>query len=125
MRVGFGDDVAAAAGLVCRWDGAPVPAGDAIADPLTGVVAAAAAWRALGDERGCLLDVSMAAVAADAVRRQVAGTSEVAHIGDSWEVRTGSDRSPVRPPTARQPSGPARALGIDTAAVLQEFDLIG
>lgn len=66
MRVGFGDDVAAGAGLVAWLDGHPVPVGDAIADPLAGVHAAAAVAIALAGDIGCLLDVSMHAVAARA-----------------------------------------------------------
>ena len=43
-RIGFGDDVAAAAGLVALDDaGDPVFCGDAIADPLTGLTAVV--WR--------------------------------------------------------------------------------
>jgi len=59
MRVGFGDDVAAAAGLVVWTEDGPGPVGDAIADPLTGVVAAAATVDALSKGVGELLDVSM------------------------------------------------------------------
>ena len=48
-RVGFGDDAAVAAGLsslmACSW-GEAMFAGDAIADPLTGLHAALAAWAA-------------------------------------------------------------------------------
>ena len=66
MRVGFGDDVAAAAGLVAWADGQPIPVGDAIADPIAGAHAAAAAAIALHGERGCLLDVSMHDVASRA-----------------------------------------------------------
>jgi len=58
-RIGFGDDVAAGAGLVAWTDSGPVPAGDALADPIAGVHAAAAVAVALRGERGCLLDVSM------------------------------------------------------------------
>ena len=46
-RVGFGDDVAAAVGLVVDDGDGPYPAGDAIADPLAGATAAAAATAAL------------------------------------------------------------------------------
>ena len=61
-RVGFGDDVAAAAGLVAvDAHGAPVFAGDAIADPLTGVTAAALAASAV--DGGVLWDCSMTAIA--------------------------------------------------------------
>ncbi|KQZ85263.1 hypothetical protein ASD56_02565 [Microbacterium sp. Root166] len=60
-RVGFGDDVAAAAGLLAvDASGAPVFAGDAIADPLTGVTAAALA--ASATDGGVVWDCSMTAV---------------------------------------------------------------
>jgi hypothetical protein len=67
-RVGFGDDAAAAGGLV-RWDdhGEPAFVGDAVADPLSGVVAAAAAaesWLAGG---GVLVDVALRETARAAV----------------------------------------------------------
>jgi hypothetical protein len=69
MRIGFGDDIAAGAGLVARTeDGTLEPMGDAIADPLSGAVAAAAAADALATGRGALLDVSMHDVAAEAQR---------------------------------------------------------
>jgi hypothetical protein len=70
-RIGFGDDVAAGAGLVADLDGVPVPVGDAIADPLAGVHAAAAAAIALTSDRGTLLDVSMH----DAARRAISTIS--------------------------------------------------
>ncbi len=63
-RVAFGDDAAVAGGLVTRWQGEPCFVADAVADPLTGLVAAAAALEAVaGGARG-LLDVPMALVAA-------------------------------------------------------------
>ena len=63
-RVGFGDDAAAAGGLV-RWtaDG-PRFAGDALADPLTGLAAAAGALRALELGGGLLVDAALARTAA-------------------------------------------------------------
>ncbi len=65
MRVGFGDDAAAAGGLV-NWsaDGHPTFVGDAIADPLTGLVAALAAFRAVADGGGVLIDAALARTAA-------------------------------------------------------------
>lgn len=68
QRVGFGDDVAAGAGLVADLHGVPVSVGDAIADPLAGVHAAAAAAVALAGDRGALLDVSMHDTARRAVQ---------------------------------------------------------
>lgn len=64
MRVGFGDDCAAAGGLV-HWEGdAPRFIGDALADPLTGMMAATRALDALAAGHSGLLDVSLARTAA-------------------------------------------------------------
>jgi hypothetical protein len=66
-RVAFGDDAAAAGGLV-RWSrlGAPRFLGDALADPVTGMAAAAAALKALQAGRGMLVDAALARCAAGA-----------------------------------------------------------
>lgn len=66
LRVGFGDDIAAGAGLVGWRNGEPYPVGDAIADPLAGVVGAAAVATALHEGGGALLDLSMHDLAAHA-----------------------------------------------------------
>jgi crotonobetainyl-CoA:carnitine CoA-transferase CaiB-like acyl-CoA transferase len=64
MRVGFGDDCAAAGGLV-RWDAdTPQFIGDALADPLTGMTAATLALEALAGQQGGVIDVSLARTAA-------------------------------------------------------------
>lgn len=64
MRVGFGDDCAAAGGLV-RWDEErPQFVGDALADPLTGLTAATLALEALAGQQGGVIDVSLARTAA-------------------------------------------------------------
>jgi hypothetical protein len=42
QRVGFGDDAAAEAGAICWQDDIPIFAGDALADPVTGLLAAVA-----------------------------------------------------------------------------------
>ncbi|GAA0762078.1 hypothetical protein FHS52_002930 [Erythromicrobium ramosum] len=59
-RIGFGDDCAAAGGLVEWCDGEPRFVGDALADPLTGLEAALAV---LSGRRG-LVDMAMSGVAA-------------------------------------------------------------
>lgn len=64
MRVGFGDDCAAAGGLVDYQSGAAVFIGDALADPLTGLEAARSAFEALAAGRGGLLDCALARTAA-------------------------------------------------------------
>ena len=115
-RVGLGDDVAAAAGLVADREGDPWPAGDALADPLTGVHAAAAVAASLLAGGGFLLDISMYGVAAAAAA--LTRDSGVAHPhGAGWVV----DGVPVSQPRARRPGGTAAELGADTKAVLGEL----
>jgi hypothetical protein len=64
-RVAFGDDAAVAGGLVGRGPSAePVFLGDAIADPLTGLIAAAEVFDAVRRGGGLLVQIAMAAVAA-------------------------------------------------------------
>jgi crotonobetainyl-CoA:carnitine CoA-transferase CaiB-like acyl-CoA transferase len=103
-RVGFGDDAAVAGGLVA-WDhrsGGPVFCADAVADPATGLAAAAAVLDALAAGGRWLLDVALARVAA--------------HLaGPTVPVPEGVTPSP---PRARPVPGPARPLGADTDAVL-------
>jgi hypothetical protein len=66
-RVGFGDDAAAAGGLV-RWttEGAPNFLGDALADPLTGMAAAVGTLRALARGGWVIVDAALARTAAGA-----------------------------------------------------------
>jgi hypothetical protein len=66
-RVAFGDDAAAAGGLV-RWTagGAPRFLGDALADPVTGLMAAQGALEGLIAGGGVLVDVALARCAAGA-----------------------------------------------------------
>lgn len=66
-RVAFGDDAAAAGGLV-RWtaDGEPNFLGDALGDPLTGLAAAVGALQALRQGGGVIVDAALARTAAGA-----------------------------------------------------------
>ncbi len=86
--VAFGDDAAVAGGLVA-WENEahPVFCGDALADPVTGLSAAAALFEAMAGGGGVLLDVSMQASAASlaaAVRRRPA-----VHAGTALRERPG------------------------------------
>jgi hypothetical protein len=63
-RIAFGDDAAVAGGLVDHAADGPRFLGDAVADPLSGLAAAAAALELLVAGRGGLVEVTMAAVAA-------------------------------------------------------------
>jgi hypothetical protein len=120
QRIGYGDDVAAAAGLVAHCGDVPYPVGDAIADPLAGARAAAAVAAALLSPRGQLLDISMYDVAAEAASTPVpVSPAEVIATGpESWAVRTAAGLVPVRPPRSRQPRSVAAFLGRDTREVL-------
>ena len=103
-RVAFGDDAAVAGGLVC-WDGdQPCFCADAVADPVAGVVAAAAVLDALARGGRWLLDVSMATVASHLAGPTLAGGAAVA-----------------APPVARTPSASGPALGEHTEQVLAEL----
>jgi hypothetical protein len=63
-RVAFGDDAAAAGGLVA-WDGSrPAFVGDAVADPLTGLLAAVAATALLRAGVSAVVDLSLSGSAA-------------------------------------------------------------
>lgn len=108
-RVGFGDDVAAGAGLVATdpVDGTPLICGDALADPLTGVHAAVAALACLMDSDARLIEVPMHAV-----------VTAVRH-GIPWRA-TVPAAEPAVAPVARIPVATAHPLGHDTAAVLGE-----
>ena len=63
QRVGFGDDCAVAGGLVDHSPAGPQFVGDAVADPITGLVAATAILRAVKEQKSCLIGVSLAETA--------------------------------------------------------------
>jgi hypothetical protein len=106
-RVAFGDDAAAAGGLVVWHEDSPLFCADAVADPLTGLTAACACLEALAVGGRWLLDVSMAGVCA-----ALAGPTLPA-----------SPHLPVAPPRARPLTRPAPAFGADTGEVLAQLGL--
>jgi crotonobetainyl-CoA:carnitine CoA-transferase CaiB-like acyl-CoA transferase len=128
-RVGFGDDVAAGAGLVATdCQGQPVFCGDALADPLTGLVAADLVMSAPSEDRGVLLDISMAGVVAATLttRPCAATTAELPWptargVGAGWVVDTASGPVPVAAPRARAASARAASPGEHTDQVLREL----
>ena len=103
----FGDDAAIAGGLVAFDDEGPLPAADAIADPLTGVHAALAGFAALIGSGSWLIDVSMRDVALVAAQLSCEQTSLLAPRANR--------------PRCRRAVGTAAALGADTRRVLTEF----
>ncbi|WP_435829487.1 CoA transferase [Nocardia fusca] len=108
-RIGFGDDIAASAGLVARAsDDTPLFVGDAIADPLTGLTAAVLAMSAPADGSGQLWDISMSAVVAATLDPGAAATVPI-------------DESHIVAPARRVATGTAPESGRDTATVLAEL----
>ncbi len=102
--IGFGDDAAVAGGLVTER---PSMIADAVADPITGLTAAAAVVQLIGQGGRWLADVALSRVAA------------------SMNDREGGARplaDPV-PPTVRRSPGAPLPLGRDTAAVLAELGI--
>ncbi|MBH0778054.1 CoA transferase [Nocardia bovistercoris] len=117
-RIGFGDDIAAAAGLIAHDEtGAPLFVGDAIADPLTGLTAAALAMSRTSG--GMLWDISMTEVVARTLTPEPAPL--VRRHGDSWSLDTAIGPIPVAAPTARTPAGSAPESGADTEHVLRSL----
>jgi len=114
--IGFGDDAAVAGGVAAAmraaW-GEPLFAGDAIADPLTGITAALAAWAGWRQGGGRLVSLALAQVVAHAAA--LAAPKDVA----DWQALAMADTAPLYP--LRAPLAPARALGADTEAILAEL----
>lgn len=116
-RVGFGDDAAVAAGLssamATGW-GEPLFAGDAIADPLTGLHAALAAWAMWRSGEARLVSLSLSGTVAHSIS---AGLAQDAVLR-AWQRMADADGAPLYPP--RPVIARARPLGADTASVLGE-----
>jgi hypothetical protein len=109
-RVAFGDDAAAAGGLVTQSADGPLFSADAIADPLTGLTAAAACLDQLHSGGRWLLDISMADVSAG-----LAGPT----------LPVPANGLTVADPHARQVTKQASDLGADTAHVLADLGIDG
>jgi CoA-transferase family III len=123
-RVGFGDDTAAAAGLVATdAEDRPVFCGDAIADPITGLLAALAAARSVAAGGGYLLELPLAAAAGWIVAdgdppprvtvRAGSDGRDAVHDGDTVVAVA----EPIPPPAGDR----AEALGESTERVLAEL----
>ncbi len=125
--VAFGDDAAAAAGLAAATgagEGAPLFCGDAIADPLTGLHAAVAAWASWRCGGGQLLDLALRDVTAHVLGFGVEScAARVRRVGSGFEVAVDGERAPVLAPRARVARGCARPLGADTHAVLRDLGI--
>jgi crotonobetainyl-CoA:carnitine CoA-transferase CaiB-like acyl-CoA transferase len=122
--VAYGDDAGVAAGLARALgrDGTPLFCADAIADPLAGLHAAAAALAAFRAGDALLLDVALRDVAAcAALSGGCAPEARVRQVDGGFEVAAGGRSERVLPPRARALRGSARPLGADTQAVRREL----
>ncbi|MFI4979212.1 MAG: CoA transferase, partial [Nevskiales bacterium] len=123
--VAYGDDAAVAAGLshlMYQATGQHLICGDAIADPLTGLHAALAAWASHINGGGRLLPLALSKVTAHCIAFDLP-ESEAALRERQQQWTTLAHESGVRKPSARTPSGYASPLGADTAAVLAGLDI--
>jgi hypothetical protein len=100
-HIGFGDDAAIAGGLGVAmreaW-GRPLFAGDAIADPLTGLLAALAGWAEWRRGGGALVSLSLAGSVAFGRFPGVADTDR----SRAWQAMAEADDAPLYEP----PTGP-------------------
>jgi hypothetical protein len=117
--VGFGDDAAAAGGFAHAMHAAHghmLFCGDALADPLTGLHAATAAWAAWRHGGGALVALSLSGVAAHcAAQAEAPDLTAKTRAWQAMAQRAAPDLLPLPRPLA-----PSRPLGADTSAVLAE-----
>lgn len=120
-RVGFGDDVAACAGLLAHdSSGSPVFTGDAVADPLTGLTAAvhALSTQAVGQ----VTDLPMYDVVRSTLLDPAAAAVPILRHGAGWAAQLDGRAVPVEAPAAvPRPGrrGPAPRSGQDNAEIAQ------
>ncbi|ROH86716.1 DUF559 domain-containing protein [Stagnimonas aquatica] len=122
--IAYGDDAGVAAGLSAllrQAHGEPLICGDAIADPLTGIHAALAAWASWRQGGGQLLALSLSGVVRAALDFDT--PSDVAARMADWSRVLAQSGQPVAAPRRRPGSGTASALGADTAAVFADWGL--
>ena len=97
-RIAFGDDAAASGGLVVPGD-PPMFVGDAIADPIAGLAAAAAAADLLADGRAALADISLAGASAWVAAQAGAPIDRPVVENDGcWQVELADGPVAVSPP---------------------------
>jgi hypothetical protein len=117
-RVGFGDDAAVAGGLVVPGE-PPMFVADAVADPLTGLVAAVYGAGLLGGNRASVLEVPLARVAAWAAGPLA--TAPVRATSDGWAVEAAGEIVAVANPRHRPIPAPAASVGADDARLRAEL----
>ena len=122
QSIAYGDDAGVAGGLSALLQaahGEPLFAGDAIADPLTGLHAALVAWAGWQQGGGRLWALSLAGVV-----RAVCDFDPVPDPSTrlaEWTAVLSAHGEVPAAPRRRAPSGRAAALGADTASVFADW----
>ena len=123
--IAFGDDAGVAAGLsrlMFQVTGQRLICGDAIADPMTGLHAALAAWAGyLGGGAG-LVSLALRDVVRHCVQFDLPESIEALRERNGAWTAIALQAGPCMAPHARQTAG-ARALGADTATVFEELKI--
>ena len=117
-RVGFGEDIGVAAGLSTIMEqawGKPFFAGDAIADPVSGILAALAAWTKWQAGGGSFIRLSMRDAVARAIQLNGTG-NDWPSIASEWQALAEADDAELYP--MRQPSAPIEQLGASTRQIM-------
>jgi len=123
--VAYGDDAAVGAGLsalLYQGTGEHLIGGDAIADPLTGIHAALAAWASHRGGGGRLVALALHDVAAFCLGFDRPPTTAALRQRQAEWTAVAWNHG-VREPQPRAPAGRAAALGADTGAVLAGLGL--
>jgi hypothetical protein len=125
--VAFGDDAGAAAGLsylLHELHGEPLFCGDAIADPLTGLHAALAAWHSYKNGGGRLISLALRDVVAHCVHFSAPNTLDILRRRcDEWRNVIEQLQLWDVMPSTRKSSIAAQTLGADTQTVLSELGI--
>jgi crotonobetainyl-CoA:carnitine CoA-transferase CaiB-like acyl-CoA transferase len=123
--IAYGDDAGVAAGLTARLQevsGQWLICGDAIADPLTGLHAALAAWAGFLAGGGALLELALSKVTAAAANFALPDTPAARRMRyRRWSETLTAAAEPIGTPRVRAARTHAAELGAHTAAVLSEL----
>ena len=124
--VAYGDDAGVAAGLSqLLFDASdqPLICGDAIADPLTGLHAALAAWAGFQRGGGGLISLPLREVVAHCIAFDLPATAGAMRDRCEDWTKLALDQGGAQLPIARTAAGAARPLGADTATVLGDWGI--
>lgn len=119
--IAYGDDAAVAAGLsdtLRLATGQPLIVGDAIADPLTGLHAALAAWAGWLGGGGQLVSLALRDVVRHCLHFDLPASDEALRARQrEWAAIADADGG-ARAPAARKPAGKAPELGAHNAGLV-------